>query len=416
LAAAFAEAFEGTGQYAAGSPEVLSHHRFWSELVETGDIGETAVLFVDALRLDLAESLVGRLQQPGREVTMPLALAALPSKTPVGMAALLPRGGSSLVVLARNGKLRAEIGGRDVSDPDGRTEQLRQCVPNVEVGELKAVSETQLAQWAAARHPVVLMTRDIDDSGEIAATVSPTLFEEMVADLARWVTVLHRAGYRRVVIGTDHGFLLVPAGASFEEERGPGNSGDTTFSTRYAVGPLSGGGSCLAFAPAALGRGGTAAVVLPKGLVAFSTAGPRHKFVHGGLSPQECLLRFVTSTLAGPPRAPVQVRLSRPANIASLILFLDVEVTTPAGPAQARRVRVEARSGERCVGQSAPWTYRPQSELAAGEAYLRLKLVLTEAPPPAVDLLLIDEDSGEVLDTQAGVPNVMRRAEEDDIL
>lgn len=416
LAAAFATAFEHTGQYAPGSSEILPHQRFWSEMVETGAISETAVLFVDALRLDLAENLVARLhQQPGREVTSRLALAALPSKTPVGMAALLPRAGSPFMVLARNGKLRAEIGGRDVSNPDGRTEQLRQCVPNVEVGELKAVSEAQLAHWAALRHPLVLMTRDIDHSGEIAAGVSPNLFEEMVGDLARWVTVLHRAGYRRVVIGTDHGFLLVPAEASFDELSGPGNSADTTFSTRYAVGPLRGGGPCLALTPAALGRVGSAAVVLPRGLAAFRTAGPRHKFVHGGLSPQECVLRFVTSTLTGPPRAPVTVRLARPANIPSLILFLHVEVTTPTGPAQARRVRVDARSGERLVGQSTPLTYRPQSEMAADETYPRLKLVLTESSP-VVDLLLLDEDSGEVLDRQAGIPNVMRRAEEDDLL
>jgi hypothetical protein len=417
LAAAFVESFERSGQYTPGIPDALAHQRFWSELVETGDIRETAVLFVDALRLDLAQSLIARLQQqPGREVTSRLALAALPSKTPVGMASLLPHGGLPLVVLAKNGKLRAEIGGRDVSDPDGRIEQLRLCVPHVEVGLLKEVSEAQLAQWAAARHPVVLMTRDIDDSGEIAADVSPTLFEEMVGDLARRVTVLHRAGYRRVVIGTDHGFLLVPAGASFDEVPGPGKSDDTTFSTRYAVGPLAGGSPCVAFAPAALGRGGSAAVVLPKGLMAFGTSGPRRKFVHGGLSPQECLLRFVISTLAGPPRTPVQVFLSRPANLASFILFLNVEVTTPPGPAQARRVRVEARSGDRLVGQSEEViTCRPEAELGPGEAYPRIKVVLTEAPP-AIDLILLDEDSGEILDTQAGIPNVMRRAEEEDLL
>jgi hypothetical protein len=348
-------------------------------------------------------------------VSSRLALAALPSKTPVGMASLLPRGGSRLTVLAKNGKLRAEIDSVDVSDPEGRKDQLQKHVPNVEVAELKTVPEAQLAQWAAARHPVVLMTRDIDNSGEIAAGVSPSLFEDMVGDLVRWVTVLHRVGYRRVVIGTDHGFLLVPVGASFEELSGPGKGADTTFSTRYAVGPLAADSSCLAFAPAAMGRAGTAAVVLPRGLVAFGTSGPRHKFVHGGLSPQECLLRFVTSTLAGPPRVPVQVRLSRPANIPTLILFVNVEVTSPAGPVQARRVRVEARSGNRIVGQSEAVTYRPRSELAPGETYQRLKLVMTEVPP-AVDLFLLDDDSGDELDHHTGVPNVMRRAEEDDLL
>lgn len=416
LAAAFAEAFGRAGRYSPANSEILIHHRFWSEMVETGDVGETAVLFVDALRLDLAESLFARLQhQPGREVSSRLGLAALPSKTPMGMAALLPRGSSPLVVLTKNGKVRVEIGDRDVTTLDGRTEQLKLSVPNVEVGELKEVSETQLAGWAAARHPVVLMTRDIDESGEIAAGVSATLFEDMVGELARWVTVLHRAGYRRVVIGTDHGFLLVPAQGAFANVPGPGRSPDIAFSARFAVGLSSGSEDCVVFTPDALGRTGSAAVVLPKGLAAFGTPGPRKKFVHGGLSPQECLLRFVTSTLTGPPRAPVKVRLARPANIPSLILFLAVEVTPPSGPAQARRVRVEAHCAERLVGHSDPLTYRPPSEMGEGETYPRLKLVLTEAPP-AIDLLLLDEDSGEVLDTQANVPSVMRPAEEDDLL
>ena len=72
-------------------------------------------------------------------------------------------------------------------------------------------------------------------------------------------------------------------------------------------------------------------------------------------------------------------------------------------------------SGGRPVGRSDPETYRPPSELGPGEAYPRLKLVLREAPP-AIDLILLDDDSGEELDAHAGVPNVMRRAEEDDLL
>jgi hypothetical protein len=137
--------------------------------------------------------------------------------------------------------------------------------------------------------------------------------------------------------------------------------------------------------------------------------------VHGGLSLQECLLRFVVSTQAGPPKVPVQVRLTRPPNITSLILYLQVEVAAPAGPAQARRVRVEARHGDRPVGQSEAVEIRPPAELGPGETYPRLKVVLDE-PAPVVDFVLLDADTGDVLDSQAGVPNLMRREAEDDLL
>jgi hypothetical protein len=415
VAQSFAEALDRSGTYGASTLNIMPHCRFWSEMVETGDLGETAILFVDALRFDLAEKLIRLVSQAHTTVTSRLALASLPSKTPVGMASLLPRSGLPLVVLAKNGKLRAEIGDRDVSDLGSRVEHLRQTISNIEVAELKGVTESQLRHWAVARRPLVLTTRDIDDSGEIAANVAPNLFEDLVADLARWVTVLHRVGYRRVVIGTDHGFLLVPLAASFEELPGPRKDGDTTFSTRYAVGSLEAGSNCLNFDPSDLGRGGTARVVLPKGLAAFSTAGPRHRFVHGGLSLQECLLRFVTSTEAGPPKAPVLVKLARLVNITSLIIYLQVEVTTPSVVSQSRRVRVEARTGERPIGRSDVFMYKPQQELGSNESYPRIKLVITESVA-LTDLFLVDEDSGDVLDFQLGVPNVMRHEAEEDLL
>lgn len=379
------------------------------------DLGETAVLFVDALRIDLAEELLTRLKQPGRQIHSRLGLVSLPSKTIVGMASLLPRGGSSLAVAVNNGAIRSEIDDRDVSDPDGRTTQLCRMIPGIQVGELKKVTELQLTQWAATRKPVVLMTRDIDDSGEIAATVAPDLFEDLLNDLTRWVTVLHRAGYRRVVIGTDHGFLLVPANGSFDEVTSPSKAPNISVSNRYAVGPLAPNPDCVAIDPADMGRSDTNRVLLPRGLAVFKIPGPRKRFMHGGLSPQECVVRFVTSTLAGAPKMPVQVRLARLANITSLVLYLQPEVTSPAGPAQLRRVRAEARSRGVLIGQSEAAVYKPQSELRPDESYPKLKVVLKEQPP-TVDLVLLDDDSGEVLDTQSDVVNVMRREVDDDLL
>jgi hypothetical protein len=415
LASRFAAAFEASAQYVCRTPGTIPHTRFWSELVDTGNLGETAVLFVDALRIDLAESLRARLDQPNRTVYTRLALASLPSKTPVGMASLLPRADSDLIVLSKNGKLRSDISGKDVSAPAGRIDHLRSHIANIEVGELKAVSEDQLRQWASNRMPVALMTRDIDDSGEIAASVAPELFEEMVADLARSVTVLHRAGYRRVVIGTDHGFLLIPADIELPVRPSPGSGGEMTSSTRYSVGPNSADADCIGFQPSQMGRTGTSNVVLPKGLTAFGVGGPRHRFVHGGLSPQECVLRFVVSELAGPQRIPVRVRLSQIANVSSMVLFVPVEVTTPSGPAAPRRISIEARAGNRPIGRSEPVVYKPESELVANETYPKIKVLLTQNPPQ-VNFVLIDEDSGDILDELNGVQNVMRREDEDDLI
>ena len=160
LASAFAAAFEQSGQYNAALPELLPHHRFWSQLAETADLGETAILFVDALRIDLAEELLARLEQPGRQISSRLGLVSLPSRTLVGMASLLPRGGAGLAVVANNGALRCEIDDRDVSGPDGRTDQLCRMIPNIQVGELKKVTETQACAVGCGEE-----ARRADDSG-----------------------------------------------------------------------------------------------------------------------------------------------------------------------------------------------------------------------------------------------------------
>jgi hypothetical protein len=237
----------------------------------------------------------------------------------------------------------------------------------------------------------------------------------MVGDLARRVTVLHRAGYRRVVIGTDHGFLLIPSGVELPQRPSPGSGGETTSSTRYAVGPIWAEEDCVVFRPSQMGRTGSSNVVLPKGLTAFSVGGPRHRFVHGGLSPQECVLRFTVSEVAGPPKAPVQIRLPRIANVSSMILFIPVEVITPAGPASPRRVRIEARSGDQLIARSNAVVYKPESELAQGETHPKVEVRLTRNVA-RIDFILLDEDSGDVLDQQSGVPNVIRREEEEDLL
>jgi hypothetical protein len=235
-----------------------------------------------------------------------------------------------MAVLSKNGKLRSENGGKDVSTPDGRIEHLRSYIPNIEADELKTVSEIQLRQWATGGEQAVLMTRDIDDNGEIAASVAPELFEELVTDLARSVTVLHRAGYRRVVIGTDHRFLFIPADVELPQRPSPGSGSEITSSTWYAVGPIAADADCVGFKPSQMGRSGTSNVVLPKGLTAFSVGGPRHRFVHGGLSPQECILRFLVSEVAGPQRVPAHP--STRSGVGPLAVHLDGDPVRDGDP------------------------------------------------------------------------------------
>jgi len=98
-----------------------------------------------------------------------------------------------------------------------------------------------------------------------------------------------------------------------------------------------------------------------------------------------------------------------------MILFIPVEVITPVGPASPRRVRIEARSGSLPIGRSNTVIYKPESELLMNETYPKIELRLTKNVAQ-VGFVLLDEDSGDVLDEQFGVPNVIRRQDEDDLI
>ena len=72
--------------------------------------GRVAYFLVDALRFEMGVELIRQLEGE-QELTLRPAIAALPTITPVGMAALLPGASASFSVGEHKAKLAAIIGG-----------------------------------------------------------------------------------------------------------------------------------------------------------------------------------------------------------------------------------------------------------------------------------------------------------------
>src|SRR5262249_18886216 len=106
--AAMAEGFSRALAKAAWSiPEVLHQTRIHAEVLSSRP-KPVAYFLVDAMRFEMGVDLAERLPKAAEVSTRP-AVAALPTITPVGMAALLPGASGSFSVIEQTGRLGARI-------------------------------------------------------------------------------------------------------------------------------------------------------------------------------------------------------------------------------------------------------------------------------------------------------------------
>lgn len=160
------------------------------------------ILFVDGLRFDLAHQLASHLKPKGIQPQMDWDWAAFPTVTPTGkaavspMASMLTGGGPEeefAPAIASTGlrwtsdRFHAflkdqgvqKLQGRECGDPSGRAW--------TEVGSL-------------------------DSRGHNEGVKTAKMVDQEIRDIASRIQDLHDAGWREIIVVTDHGWLLVPGG------------------------------------------------------------------------------------------------------------------------------------------------------------------------------------------------------------
>ncbi len=314
LTGRFVHAAQAKGEYAARG--FMRQRSFWSELVGTKT--SAAVLLIDALRADLAHQLGQNLQARGLRVEHKLALAELPTRTEVGMVALLPRGEQDFCVEVEQGRLISSIERRRVPDAQDRVKYLERVLAQQGIKVRSEDLDTWLkrdrgllGECRRAGTLAVAATTDLDDSGEIAASVTFELFGEILGKCAAFAERALAAGYDEVVVSGDHGFLVRDPDASPGGAPGTASAGGgLARGLRFAAGVGDIGKDLIRLPASMLGRAGVD-VYVPKDTAYLATQGGPRLFAHGGLSPQECALVFLRITRAPaavPTRAPVALR------------------------------------------------------------------------------------------------------------
>jgi len=169
--------------------------------LEDGD----CLLFVDGLRYDLGERLALALEGQGQMVARSWRWAALPTVTSTGKPAASPLGDE----VSRTSDFAA-----DYTPQHGKgkklltTDRLRQEL----AARKMALLNTQLPGAAPASGAAWDEFSSFDELGHSLGSRLADQVEEELARLAERISAHLSAGWRRVRVVTDHGWLLVPGG------------------------------------------------------------------------------------------------------------------------------------------------------------------------------------------------------------
>lgn len=236
------------------------------------------VLFVDGLRFDTGKRLVGSLEACGFEISEVPTWTALPSVTATGKAAVTPV----------KDKIRGQDGSADFEPSVADTGQslkggyhLKKLLTDAgwTILERSADGDGQGMAWCEFG--------DIDQQGHERGWKLAKHIDTLILEITNRVTELFSAGWLRVHVVTDHGWLLMPGGLPKVDL--PTALADTKW------------GRCASLKP-----GANAAqrlypwywnphqyFALADGVSCFKNG---EDYAHGGLSLQECLTLQLTVT------------------------------------------------------------------------------------------------------------------------
>lgn len=298
----FTKHFQSTGWPLSGR---LSNTEVFDKLVApklTQSGHKVAFLMVDALRYELGVALEQQLAEDGK-VELTMALAQLPSITLVGMASLLPDASKSLSLNKVDGKLVPYINGQEVKTVAQRMELIRKRYgARFQEGRLEDYVRNRFNIDDSAEL-LVLRSVEIDGHFENHPDTAPT---EIINALKRIRVAIHKlkdAGFRDVVIATDHGFFMnthAQAGDTCNKLSGDWlNIHERCLLGEGTVDPH----HYLIKADKAGIRGDVQSLAGPLTMASYKSG---MLYYHGGASLQECVVPVISIQLNAPEQAPIE--------------------------------------------------------------------------------------------------------------
>jgi hypothetical protein len=275
-------------------PAVLHQTHVFSDVVSIQP-KPVAYFFVDAMRFEMGAELAGTLPKTS-EVLLRPAVVALPSITPIGMAALLPGASSSFNLADHKGELGIRIDDTFLGDLPSRKKHVASRIPkcvDMTLDELLAQTKGRLEKKIEGAQVIIVRSQEIDLVGESGLYQARLVMDSVIGNLARAVGKLAKAGVEHVVVSADHGHLFASDRDESMRIEAPGGA-TMDLHRRCWIGR---GGTtpagCIRVSASALGYASDLDLVFPVGCGVFKAGGDL-AFHHGGPSLQEMIVPVLT--------------------------------------------------------------------------------------------------------------------------
>lgn len=370
--------------------QLINQSEFWEIFTRDKPI---AIFFIDALRYDLGKDLKRRLEDEGFEVELRGMLSSLPSITEVGMSALLPH--ASMEIRLENGKPSVLLDGMRVNKNVRRDILKKHGAAVIELGELQKRS---FVEKIKDTDYIVVIDRNIDAAGHMSTldVFMSDPFDEVIKKTARGIKALHSVGVERIIVATDHGFLLLPEEYGVKTISGVRPSEALIVERRYAIGRTPRIPSLISFPLDWAGLKGEGSLSFPRGLFFLALQGEPQRFIHGGISPQENCIPVLISRMRESAAKKLDIEAEIPHEITGMIFSVEVRPAQTSRQSKKRKVVIEVYSNEEKIGGS------DVGEVSAESArfVVKLKRSLDEIKQEEVEVKVVDAESSEVLKSE----------------
>ena len=381
--------------------------------------GKVAYLWVDALRFEMARELA-RLLTDDFTVELQPAIAAMPTITEIGMAALLPKAHESAqVVSVGGGKLALAINGKIIKDRKDRVaflkEQAGVAVFYAKLDDLLPGPGKKVKDGIQNAQLILITSQEIDERCEADNLSQARLqIDGVLSQLRRGVRILADHGLKTIVLAADHGHLFADEiGEDMKIEAPGGQVADLHRRVWVGVGGTS-EPSYLRTSLTSLGMESEFDIATPWTFAVFKAKGGGRAYFHGGLSPQELIVPVVVLHSTAKPSIPtsgIQWTLT-PGTAKLTTRFFSVQITGTQREAslfgfEPPKVRIELRTNKKCV--SVPVSASYGFEDATGEVKLKIAESDNKRIEPNTVTLMLSEEIAQktigvyLLDATTGV-------------
>jgi hypothetical protein len=270
---------------------VMHQTEVYSKVVQSPS-ERVCYILVDALRYEMGVELMGLLNSAEKLSIQP-ALGAIPTITPVGMAALMPGAESSFSVVSCGQELGSRI---EDSVMAGLTERKKVWkgrvadVVDMELDKVLSQSPALLQKKLDGAPVVVVRSLDIDAMGESGSTLlARQVMDTTINNVARAIKRLSAIGLSKFVIAADHGHLFMQERDESERIEKPGGEQVSQHRRCWAGRGGSTPVSTVRVSATQLGYDSNLDFVFPTNNSVFKAGGDL-AYYHGGLSLQELLV------------------------------------------------------------------------------------------------------------------------------